>query len=52
MRIYVKLYNEITGLKFTWISDEEYMRITNNYNCYALIYDRFFDRKVDNSQIL
>lgn len=49
---YAQLYHEIAGLKFTWVSDREYMRITNNYNYYALIYDRFFDRKIDNSKIL
>lgn len=47
-----KLYNELMGLKYEWVSDEEYMKQTDYYNYFALLYDRFFDRKIDNSKIL
>jgi hypothetical protein len=40
------------GLKYEWVSDEEYMKQTDYYNYFALLYDRFFDRKIDNSKIL
>lgn len=47
-----ELYTEIMGAKFKWVSLEEYLKATDNYNYYALLYDRLFDRTIDNSKIL
>lgn len=47
-----ELYTEIMGAKFSWVTLEEYLKATNNFNYYALIYDRLFDRTIDNSKIL
>lgn len=46
------LYTELLGAKFSWVPLEEYLKATDNYNYYALIYDRLFDRKIDNRKIL
>ena len=47
-----KLYTELMGAKIEWVSLEEYLKATNNYNYYALFYDRLFDRQIDNGKIL
>ena len=47
-----ELYTEIMGAKFSWVTLEEYLKATNSYNYYALLYDRLFDRTIDNSKIL
>ena len=47
-----ELYSELLNVKFKWVSTEEYLIATNNFNYYALIYDRLFDRNIDNSKIL
>lgn len=47
-----QLYTDILGAQFKWVSLEEYLKATDNFNYYALIYDRLFDRKIDNSKIL
>lgn len=47
-----ELYSELLNVKFKWVSTEEYLFATNNFNYYALIYDRLFDRNIDNSKIL
>lgn len=48
------IYTELIGAKFKWISTEEYL--DNNLwikeNPWFLKYDRFFDRKIDNTKIL
>lgn len=46
------LYTELLGAKFRWVSTEEYLKATNNCNYYALLYDRLFDRTIDNRKIL
>lgn len=46
------IYAELMRAKIEWVSLEEYLKVTNNYNYYALIYDRLFDRQIDNSKIL
>lgn len=46
------LYTKVIGAKFAWVELDEYLKATNNYNYYALIYDRLFDRTVDNEKIL
>lgn len=46
------LYTELLGAKFKWVTLEEYLKATNNYNYYALLYDRLFDRDIDNKKIL
>ena len=38
--------------KITWVSQEEYLKATNNSNYYELLYDRLFDRQIDNGKIL
>lgn len=47
-----ELYTQLLGAKFRWVTKEQYLQFTNNYNYYALIYDRLFDRKIDNKKIL
>jgi len=47
-----KLYAELLEAKIEWVSLEEYLKATNNFNYYALLYDRLFDRQIDNSKIL
>ena len=47
-----ELYTEIMGAKFEWVTLEDYLKATNSYNYYALLYDRLFDRTIDNSKIL
>ena len=47
-----ELYTELLGAKFCWVSLEEYLKATNNYNYFAMLYDRLFDRVIDNSKIL
>lgn len=47
-------YTEIVGTEFDWVDNESYLN-TNEYlkeHPWALIYDRAFDRKIDNSKIL
>jgi len=48
------LYTELAGTEFKWIEKEEWLRhdeyIQNSY--WAAVYDRFFDRKIDNSKVL
>ena len=46
-----KIYTELMEAKIEWVSLEEYLKATNNYNYYALLYDRHFDRQIDNSKI-
>jgi hypothetical protein len=40
------------GAKFQWVSLDEYRRATDDFNLYALLYDRLFDRVIDNTKIL
>lgn len=47
-----ELYTELIGAKFKWVPLKEYQEATNYYNNYALLYDRLFDRTIDNSKIL
>lgn len=47
-----ELYTELLGAKFSWVSLEEFRKATNDYNVYALLYDRLFDRNIDNRKIL
>lgn len=46
------LYSELMGARFCWVTLPEYLKATDNFNYYALMYDRLFDRLVDNSKIL
>lgn len=43
------IYTELVGAKFDWVNTEEYIR---EYGTWHLIYDRLFDRKIDNSKVL
>ena len=47
-----ELYTELLGAKFKWVTLEEYIEATNKFNYYALLYDRMFDRDIDNKKIL
>ena len=47
-----KLYEKNIGAKFEWVSTKEFLEAVNYNNYYTLIYDRLFDRKIDNSKIL
>ena len=52
------IYKNLIGLEAVWVDTEDFLGIlskhTNNPNAprYQLIYDRFFDRMIDNSKIL
>ncbi len=45
-----KMYRELLGVKFEWTTTEEY--INTGHGGYILKYDRLYDRKIDNTQIL
>ncbi len=47
-----ELYSKTMGAVFEWVSLEKYLESTNSFNYYALLYDRLFDRTIDNSKIL
>lgn len=44
------MYTRLTGVKFRWAETEEY--INTGHGGYILIYDRLYDRAVDNTKIL
>ena len=46
------IYTELLGADFEWVELDRYLKATDNFNYYALIYDRLFDRNIDNSKIL
>lgn len=46
-------YEELIGAKFNWMDTSEYIRVhTNSSNVWSLIYDRLYDRPIDNSKVL
>lgn len=46
-------YEELIGAKFQWIDTEEYIRSQQEPgNVWSLIYDRLYDRPIDNSKVL
>ena len=45
-----EIYTRLTGVKFRWTDTEEY--VSTGHGGYILIYDRLYDRTVDNSKIL
>ena len=45
------LYSELIGAKFQWVSLEEYCAAMGTGDIYSLIYDRLYDRKIDNRKI-
>lgn len=47
-------YKEIIGLECVWADTEDYLKIMGGSNSarYQLVYDRLFDRVVDNSKVL
>ncbi len=48
------LYAELLGAVIKWVPLEEYLKAveTSQSKYFALLYDRLFDRKIDNSKIL
>ena len=44
------IYTRLTGVKFRWAETEEY--VNTGHGGYILIYDRLYDRAVDNTKIL
>lgn len=44
------IYTRLTGVKFKWADTEEYVK--TGHGGYILIYDRLYDRAVDNTKIL
>lgn len=47
------IYSDILNLKIKWIDDQSYAKKYHKAdNMWILIYDRFFDRRIDNSKIL
>lgn len=49
-----EIYSELIGLKYIAVSNDEYLKIFDSYiaSKYQLIYDRCFNRVIDNSKIL
>lgn len=47
-----EIYAELIGAKFKWVSLDEYLKENPHYDVYPLIYDRLFNRFIDNSKIL
>lgn len=47
-----EIYASLLGAKFKWVGIEDFIRSVNATNYFALIYDRMFDRRIDNSKIL
>ena len=45
-------YEELIGAKFNWMDTEEYIRDHAGEHLWSLIYDRLYDRSIDNSKIL
>ena len=45
-------YKELVGANIEWVSLEEYQSVTKQFENYALLYDRLFDRVIDNAKIL
>ncbi len=48
------IYKELLGVKIEWIDTEEYIKTDESlkYNYWAFVYDRLFDRRIDNSKVL
>lgn len=48
------IYTELIGAKFNWVSTEDYIKYDTRMQKepWILIYDRLFDRRIDNSKIL
>ena len=44
------IYTRLTGVRFRWAETEEY--VNTGHGGYILIYDRLYDRAVDNTKIL
>ena len=45
-------YEELIGAKFNWMDTDEYIRLHAGDHLWSLIYDRLYDRSIDNSKIL
>lgn len=45
-----EIYTRLTGVKFRWTDTEEY--VSTGHGGYILVYDRLYDRKIDNSKII
>lgn len=46
------IYRELTGVQIAWIDTPTYLHKYNQADPYFLLYDRLFDRKIDNSKVL
>lgn len=46
------IYTDILGVKFIWLDEETYMAEHKPRDIWAYLYDRKFDRKIDNSKVL
>lgn len=49
-----ELYTKLIGARFEWVDTERYCKenVTDDGHRWRLFYDRFFDRRIDNSKIL
>lgn len=50
-----EIYSEVLGIEIEWVSEEEYLNSIppmNKYVNWQYLYDRLFDRKIDNSAVL
>lgn len=49
-----EIYTELLGVEFEWVDTETYLKsdIRIQQDPWILIYDRFFDRRIDNSKVL
>ena len=51
-----EIYTRLIGVKFEWIDSDEWLNnpecVKSHYAYWGAVYDRFFDRKIDNSKVL
>ncbi len=49
-----ELYTKLVGTQFEWVDTEEYFKHDENSRSqpWILLYDRFYDRKIDNTKVL
>lgn len=46
------IYTKLLGVRIEWIDDQLFTEKYNKMDIWGLIYDRFYDRKIDNSKVL
>lgn len=46
------IYTELLGVQIQWVDTQAYLQHYHKTDPYILLYDRLFDRKIDNSKVL